>query len=230
MKTFKALGALLDYPTDALKAALPEIHACLISEGMLASRHRHALIPLLDALRDRELLDLQEGWVDLFDRSRRLALHLHEHTYGESRDRGMAMVRLAQTYRMHGLEPPPDQTPDYLPLFCEFLSTLPPPLGKRYLGDAAAVLEVLAERLEAKDSLYAAVLRGLATLSARPPEADEVALLREQAPEEADSLEALDQAYEEAPVDFTAASVLQSCPYGADAAGAPRPPRSTRGA
>lgn len=218
MQTFKALGALLDYPTAELQAAVGEIHTCLVLEGLVDTQHRHALLDLATHLRVGDLLDLQAEWVALFDCSRRLGLHLHEHSYGESRDRGTAMVRLGQLYRLHGLELAPGQTPDYLPAFCEFLSLVPLAAARHRLADAVAILEVLAERLAAKGSAYAVVPRALATLADRRAAADELVALREAEPPEIDSPEALDRAYEEVPVDFTASSVLQSCPYGGEAA------------
>jgi nitrate reductase molybdenum cofactor assembly chaperone NarJ/NarW len=221
-RTFKALGAILDYPTAELQAAIPEIQACLVEENILSARQVRALIPLLDRLGDTDLMELQEDWVALFDRSRRLGLHLHEHTYGESRDRGMAMVKLMQLYRLHGLELAKGEIPDYLPAFCEFLSLVPPPSARRMLADAVAILQILAERLEAKASPYAAILTALAALSDRSAASDELDALRNAAPAEIDSLEALDREYEDAPVEFTGASVLQSCPYSADAAKASR--------
>ncbi|MEK0084185.1 nitrate reductase molybdenum cofactor assembly chaperone [Benzoatithermus flavus] len=222
MRTFKALGAILDYPTAELQAAIREIEACLVEEGVLSSRQLRALAPLLDRLGDGDLLELQEEWIALFDRSRRLGLHLHEHTYGESRDRGMAMVRLMQLYRLHGLELVKGEIPDYLPAFLEFLSLVPLASARRMLADAVAILLILAERLEAKGSPYAALFTVLAALSDRKAASEELEALRSAAPPEVDSLEALDREYEEAPVEFTSSSVLQSCPYSADAAKASR--------
>ncbi|MEJ2459788.1 MAG: hypothetical protein P8Y58_17260 [Novosphingobium sp.] len=52
---------------------------------------------LIDDLVTRDLYDAQERYVLLFDRTRKLSLHLFEHVHGESRDRGQAMVDLAQS-------------------------------------------------------------------------------------------------------------------------------------
>ena len=186
MRTFKALGAILDYPTAELQAAIREIEACLVEEGVLSSRQLRALAPLLDRLGDGDLLELQEEWIALFDRSRRLGLHLHEHTYGESRDRGMAMVRLMQLYRLHGLELAKGEIPDYLPAFLEFLSLVPLASARRMLADAVAILLILAERLEAKGSVYAPLLQALAALSDRSADSEELELLRREAPAESE--------------------------------------------
>jgi nitrate reductase delta subunit len=76
-----------------------------------------------DAFRD--LLDLQEDYVALFDRTPSLVLHLFEHIHGDSRDRGQALVDLLKVYEDAGLFMTSDETPDYLPLFAEYVSTLP---------------------------------------------------------------------------------------------------------
>jgi nitrate reductase gamma subunit len=48
-------------------------------------------------------LRAEADYVELFDRGRRTALHLFEHVHGDSRDRGQAMIDLAQTYERAGL-------------------------------------------------------------------------------------------------------------------------------
>jgi nitrate reductase delta subunit len=75
-------------------------------------------------LEQRDLLDLQEDYVALFDRTPSLSLHLFEHVHGDSRDRGQAMVDLMKVYEEAGLFIDTEETPDYLPLFTEYLATL----------------------------------------------------------------------------------------------------------
>jgi nitrate reductase delta subunit len=82
------------------------------------------LAPLLDELRSRPLIELQENYVATFDRSPSHSLHLFEHVHGESRDRGQAMVDLMDEYRRDGFEPLETELPDYVPLFLEFLGAL----------------------------------------------------------------------------------------------------------
>jgi nitrate reductase delta subunit len=62
----------------------------------------------------------------LFDRGRRTSLHLFEHVHGDSRDRGPAMIDLAQTYEKAGLFLAEGEMPDHLPVVLEFASTQPP--------------------------------------------------------------------------------------------------------
>ncbi|MCP2821160.1 nitrate reductase molybdenum cofactor assembly chaperone, partial [Salmonella enterica subsp. enterica serovar Typhimurium] len=82
------------------------------------------------------LLDRQEEYVWLFDRTRSLSLNLYEHVHGESRDRGQAMAALLELYRQHGLELSANELPDYLPAFLDFLSSLPDEKAASLLAEA----------------------------------------------------------------------------------------------
>lgn len=218
MISFKALGALLDYPTPELQAAADEIAQALAEERALAAPELDLVAQFIDRLRRTDIMDLQEYWVGLFDRSKRLALHLYEHSYGESRDRGQAMVNLALTYRMNGYEMNAAEMPDYLPLFLEFLSAIGEVHARRYLTDAVEIVEALRTRLEERDSPYAALLGALVTLASRKADEAEVEAILADEPQDPADLEALDKEWAEEPVDFTAGSALKDCPYAGDAA------------
>lgn len=212
MLTYKALGALLTYPDEDLVDGLYEISHALAQEGLLSAAHLVQLSGLIEELQEQDLMDLQERYVSMFDRSRRLSLHLYEHLHGESRDRGTAMATLAELYRFHGFEMTARELPDYLPLLCEFLSFLEDDVARSVLADAAPILEALAKRLAEKESRYAAVLEALVSLAATEVDAKEVEAILAATPEDADSLEALDKVWEEEPVTFGPGDALQSCP------------------
>ena len=125
MKTFKALSALLSYPSEELQAAIPAIREVLDSEGLVPADLRRGMEPLLSAMAGDDIYALQERYVLLFDRSRTLSLNLFEHIHGESRDRGGAMVDLLETYRAGGFDLTGPELPDHLPVLLEFLSTRP---------------------------------------------------------------------------------------------------------
>ena len=199
-RTFKVMAALLNYPTADIQAAGPELKAVLVEEGLLSLGQQTRLGHLIDQLADRDLYDLQERYVSLFDRSRTLSLHLFEHVHGESRARGQAMVDLQNVYGEKGLEINAKELPDFLPLFLEFLSTLPLPEAATLLGETSHVLEALRDRLRKRKSIYAAVFRSLLTLATT--EADAVQGEIQTEDEEADDLEALDKAWAEEPVTF----------------------------
>jgi nitrate reductase delta subunit len=213
MISFKALGALLDYPTPELQSALDEIEQALNEERAIPAAELEGVRALIDRLRKSDIMDAQEYWIGLFDRSKRLALHLYEHSYGESRDRGQAMVNLALTYRMNGFELNAAEMPDYLPLFLEFLSVIPEMHARRYLTDAVEIIEALRIRLDERDSTYAALLTALVTLASRNADEGEVEAILASEPQDPEDLEQLDEQWAEEPVDFTAGSALKDCPY-----------------
>jgi nitrate reductase molybdenum cofactor assembly chaperone NarJ/NarW len=201
MMTLKALAALLVYPQQQLINSFDEMAAILGAERALSAAERRGLEALMAELRGADLIDAQARYVALFDHSRSLSLHLYEHSHGESRDRGQAMVNLLNHYRAHGLDPGDSELPDFLPLFLEFLSMRPAGEARAMLGQAVWVAALLRARLEQRGSRYAAVFRALEALA--PQRADEAAIraaVGGQAPE--DSPEALDRAWEEAPVTF----------------------------
>ena len=78
--------------------------AILEAEGALPKAERRALAALMADLRGADLMDAQARYVALFDHARSLSLHLYEHSHGESRDRGQAMVNLLNHYRSKGLD------------------------------------------------------------------------------------------------------------------------------
>lgn len=206
-RTFKALSALLTYPTEELQKAAAEIKAVIVAEGMLAGRDRAALAALIDEIATRDLYDLQERYTLLFDRSRSLSLHLFEHVHGESRDRGQAMVDLAALYERHGYHVAANELPDFLPLFLEFLSQLPETDARALVAEPAEVLRELEDRLRRRQSPYAAVFRALVALGrgrvvtavdTAPAEDDEVVW----AVDEGDDLAELDAEWEETAVSF----------------------------
>ncbi len=103
MKTFKALGVLLSYPEPEWIAHLDEIGEMLMQEGVLPKKQLKAVLDLAGELKSGDLYDVQESYVSTFDRGRSHSLHLFEHIHGESRDRGQAMVNLAEAYAGKGL-------------------------------------------------------------------------------------------------------------------------------
>ena len=194
--TFKALSALLAYPSAELVAALPEIAEIVGREPRLPAADKVALRELARELAAGDLLDLQEAYVSLFDRGRTTSLHLFEHVHGDSRERGQAMVDLKEIYARAGFVLSANELPDYLPALLEYLSQRPAEEAKAMLGDCAHILRAVGEALQQRASAYAAVfaaalaLAGEPGLAARPRE-------RPAAPEKS-----IDEEWAEEPVIF----------------------------
>ena len=168
-RTYRALAALLSYPTEELQAATRR--DCRRAGRRAASCPRQRVPRSAGSsmrLGATDIYELQERYFALFDRSRTLSLHLFEHVHGESRDRGQAMADLIALYRRHGLEMTAGELPDFLPLFLEFLSLLPDAEARAMLAEPAGILRALADRLAARDTSYAAVMAALAELAQAP--------------------------------------------------------------
>ena len=201
-KIHKVLSALLSYPTPELKGAAEELRTIVDAETALPAQLREGLGILIDEIATRDLYDLQERYVLLFDRTRSLSLHLFEHVHGEGRDRGQAMVDLIELYERGGLRLEAKELPDYLPLFLEFLSTRPFGEAQDLLCQPLHVLAALRERLQKRKSVYATVFAALEALARSKPDAETLAALLGEADDDPHDLEALDRAWEDAPVTF----------------------------
>ena len=201
-KTFKALSVLLSYPSDDLKAAAGEIEAIFAQEKILSEKAISEIKPLLNDMAEKDVYDLQEIFVLLFDRSRTLSLNLFEHVHGESRARGPAMVDLLETYRAGGLDLDSSELPDHLPILLEFLSTRPIEEAREMLGEAGHILVALTERLRRRNSNYAPVLAALAEFAEAEVSGELVNELLSVADDDPEDLKALDDVWEEAEVTF----------------------------
>ena len=196
MRALKALAALLSYPTAELVEALPDIRAEIASERRIGRRDRERIDTLIDAIAAADLLEAQEEYVALFDRGRATALNLYEHLHGDSRDRGQAMVELAQLYAGGGLELSARELPDYLPVLLEYLSTRPFPEVKEMLGDCAHIVRSIGEALVRRGSAHSAVLGALLAIAGEA----ELEIPREEPAPEVERT--LDEEWAEEPVLF----------------------------
>lgn len=205
-RTYRALAALLSYPTETVRGATDEIAAVLAEENIIPAKGRAAIQSLLTEFANADIYDLQERYFALFDRSRTLSLHLFEHIHGESRDRGQAMADLIALYTTHGLEMTAGELPDFLPLFLEFLSLLPDAEARDMLREPAGILRALAERLGKRNTAYTAIMAALADLAQADPVG--ISAIPEEDPND---LEAMDAAWEEAAVRFGPGEAMDGC-------------------
>lgn len=198
--TLRALAALLGYPSAELQAHIPDIRQALAAENALPGAACRRLDPLLDSLASGDLLDLQADYSDLFDRSRSLSLNLFEHVHGDSRERGQAMINLGQQYIDRGFLLASAELPDFVPVFVEFASCLPPAEARAMLAQPVHVFVALQERLLRRGSAYAAVFAALVTVTGAKPDLDALAALEARAP--SDDPAKIDADWEEEAVIF----------------------------
>lgn len=163
--SLRVLARLLSYPDAQLRGDLIEMRQALLSEKAIASARLEELNALISTLARGNALDNEAEYVEVFDRGRTTSLHLFEHVHGDSRDRGPAMIDLAQTYEKAGLFLGPDEMPDYLPVVLEFVSTQPPKEARAFLGEMAHIFNAIFNALQQRNSPYASVLGALLELS-----------------------------------------------------------------
>jgi nitrate reductase delta subunit len=182
-RTLRVLARLLQYPDGELRATTAELAAALHQERALDAGRLAEIDALIDRLCGAGGLRAEAEYVELFDRGRRTALHLFEHVHGDSRDRGPAMVDLAQSYERAGLLLSPGELPDYLPVVLEFASTQPPQSAQDFLREIAHIVRLIFSALLQQRSPYASVLAAVLDLAGE--KAEKVALAPEPALDEA---------------------------------------------
>lgn len=173
--TLRVLARLLSYPDAELRAHLGELQAALQSERALGAARQAELEALMRSLTTRDPIEVEADYVQLFDRGRSTSLHLFEHVHGDSRDRGPAMIDLAQTYEKAGLYLAEGELPDYLPVVLEFVSTQPAKEAKAFLGEMAHILQAIFSALLKRESPYASVLGALLEIAGERAQAVKVA-------------------------------------------------------
>ena len=170
--SLKAIALLLHYPDGKLQANCGEITDVLLARPELYAAERAALERFAAGLREADPYEVQAEYVATFDHSKKVSLYLFEHVYGESRDRGPAMVELINAYREKGLEISGGLLPDYLPLFLEFCAGLPEQEARDWLADIARILQQIHVRLVQRQSDYALPFLILLRLAGLDPAPD----------------------------------------------------------
>ncbi|MEU6830321.1 nitrate reductase molybdenum cofactor assembly chaperone [Nocardia beijingensis] len=180
---WRIAALLLDYPTEQTLAMIGQLTSA--AEGLPDEVRAH-LDECLDYLRTTPPLELAAAYVATFDMRRRASLHLTFYAYGDTRKRGMALLRFKHAYRHAGVELGDEELPDHLPVLLEFAATVDPIGGERLLGEHVPVLELLRLSLSDNNSPYAGVLAAIGATLPPPTTADRrrIAELAAQGPPE----------------------------------------------
>lgn len=163
--SLRVLARLLSYPDAALRGDLSDMCEALHADKTVLPGRLTELDALMATLKNGDSLENEAAYVEMFDRGRATSLHLFEHVHGDSRDRGPAMIDLAQTYEKAGLYIGPGEMPDYLPVVLEFVSTQPPKEARAFLGEMAHIFNAIFSALQQRESAYASVLGALLELA-----------------------------------------------------------------
>jgi nitrate reductase delta subunit len=137
-------------------------------------------------LESRPLTESQAEYVETFDTRRRNSLFLTYFAHGDTRKRGVALLRFKQTYLRSGFVLDDSELPDHLCVVLEYAATVDQELGWGLLLDHRAGLELLRMSLRDAGSPWAGAVEAVtATLPAlRGDEVDAVRRLAAEGPPE----------------------------------------------
>jgi nitrate reductase molybdenum cofactor assembly chaperone NarJ/NarW len=183
---WQSASLLLGYPDERL---LGELGLVRRAAAELPAPLAEPLLRVVDELEGTPLPDLQVDYVDTFDSRRRCNLYLTYFTHGDTRKRGLALLRFKQTYLRSGfvLDASPaegEELPDHLCVVLEYGATVDQRLGWKLLLDHRASLELLRLSLRDTSSRWAGAVEAVcATLPrVRVEEEDLVRKLVEDGP------------------------------------------------
>jgi nitrate reductase delta subunit len=180
---WQAVSLLLDYPHSEMLARLELIRSA--SHGLPVTLG-DSIRGFASHLEQTPLPELQAEYVETFDNRRRCNLFLTYFAHGDTRKRGMALLRFKQTYLSAGYELDDAELPDHLCVVLEFAATVDQEQGRRLMLDHRAGLELLRISLADLSSPWAALIDVVtATLPAlRGDERDAVRRLAAEGPPE----------------------------------------------
>ncbi|NUW35716.1 nitrate reductase molybdenum cofactor assembly chaperone [Nonomuraea sp. SMC257] len=188
--THMVASVLLGYPDQHLYDGLDVLTAAV--SALPAGRARERLSAFLGHVAATGPAELAAHYVATFDLKRRCCPYLTYYAYGDTRKRGMALLRFKHAYREAGFEPADGELPDHLAVVCELSARGAVRQARRLMSEHRAGMEVLRAALEEERSPYtdvvAAVLATLPPAGAREQEAA-LRLASEGPPAEAVGLE-----------------------------------------
>jgi nitrate reductase delta subunit len=180
---WQSASLLLGYPDEELLGRLDLIRAgSLALPPGVGEPIRESVV----RLESTPLWDLRAEYVATFDSRRRCNLYLTYFSYGDTRKRGVALLRFKQTYLRSGYVLAGEELPDHLCVVLEYGATVDQDLGWGLVLDHRAGLELLRLSLGEQGSPWSgAVAAVCATLPAlRGDEWDAVRRLAAEGPPE----------------------------------------------
>ncbi|GAA0316364.1 nitrate reductase molybdenum cofactor assembly chaperone [Actinoallomurus spadix] len=152
---WQAASLLLGYPDEELLGRRPLLRRAVAG---LPPAVAAPLTRFLDHLDATPPPDLAADYVATFDHRKRCCLYLTYYAYGDTRKRGMALLRFKHAYTAAGLILDDGELPDHLAVVLEFAATGDADAGRRLLSEHRAGLELLRLALTDAGSPWSAVL------------------------------------------------------------------------
>lgn len=153
-----AASILLDYPSVERRSRFGAVAEAVT---LLPDPLRHAFEAFLVAADAMGQQELEIHFTATFDLKRKCCPYLSYYAAGDTRRRGMALVRFIEAYRAAGWEVAADELPDYLPMVLEFSALSDSPIARELLAAHRDGIEVLRSALEATGSPYAHVVEAV---------------------------------------------------------------------
>lgn len=180
---WQSASLLLNYPDDAL---LDQLDLIQFASQRLPLTVGESIREFVAHLESTPVSQLQASYVETFDTRRRCNLFLSYFAHGDTRKRGMALLRFKQTYQDSGFLLDDSELPDHLCVVLEYAATIDQVQGRQLMLDHRAGLELLRLSLRDAASPWASVLDAVsATLPPlRGDERDAVRRLAAEGPPE----------------------------------------------
>ena len=176
---WQCASILLGYPDERQSEDLGVVRG---SAATLSADLGSPLLRVADRLTTGPLDELQAAYVETFDNRRRTNLFLTYFAHGDTRKRGVALLRFKQTFLRSGFVLDDSELPDHLCVVLEYAATVDQQLGWELLLDHRAGLELLRLGLVEESSPWAGAVEAVcATLP--PLKGDEITAVRALAAE-----------------------------------------------
>ena len=166
---YQCASLLLGYPDEELLGRLELIRE---ASTALPDRAREPLRACVARLQETSLTELESDYVETFDTRRRHNLFLTYFAHGDTRKRGMALLRFKQAYIASGFELTDTELPDHLCVVLEFAATIDREQGRQLILDHRAGLELLRLALAESGSRWAGAVEAI-TATLPPLRGDE---------------------------------------------------------
>lgn len=181
---WQSASLLLAYPDQQLLDRLDLIDQ---ASRALPDHIGEPLRSTVAGLRWSDLTELQSEYVETFDTRRRHNLFLTYFAHGDTRKRGIALLRFKQVYQASGFDlddtgPDGRELPDHLCVVLEYAATVDHEAGRQLLLDHRAGLELLRMSLAEQASRWAGAVEAV-TATFPPLQGDEIEAIRRLAAE-----------------------------------------------
>ncbi|TAN31700.1 nitrate reductase molybdenum cofactor assembly chaperone [bacterium] len=156
---YKLLSLLLQYPDEEICGARAELAQAI--RELPRGPEQKALERFFAHFSVTPVDELRQQYVATFDLQKRSSLYLTFYTEGDTRKRGMALLRLKRLYAAAGFRLGGRELPDYLPVMLEFAELAPAGHGAQILAEHRTGLELLRIHLRESESPYVHLIEGV---------------------------------------------------------------------